>query len=88
KQKHHHTHQHIFRLFCSTGFTDLVRRVAGEPLQSRVRRRAADEVLVTTASHDREALFASYRRLARLAGLPAAASQGLGGGLDQVAHRL
>ncbi|GAA0343260.1 MsnO8 family LLM class oxidoreductase [Streptomyces blastmyceticus] len=57
-------------------------------LDSLIERSGADEVLVTTASHDRSELLGSYRRLARLAGLPAAASQGQGGGLDQVAYRL
>ncbi|MGW1071843.1 MsnO8 family LLM class oxidoreductase [Streptomyces sp. NPDC002537] len=57
-------------------------------LDSLIGRSGADEVLVTTASYDRAALLGSYRRLARLAGLPAAGSEGHGGRLDQVAHRL
>ncbi|CAM5576499.1 MsnO8 family LLM class oxidoreductase [Streptomyces abikoensis] len=39
-------------------------------LGALVARSGADEVLVTTSSYDREALLDSYRRLARIAGLP------------------
>ncbi|GAA0468158.1 MsnO8 family LLM class oxidoreductase [Streptomyces sp. NPDC046215] len=56
-------------------------------LGSLIERSGADEVLVTTSGYDRVGLLDSYRRLARLAGLPARASQGLGGGLDEIAHR-
>ncbi|MFE0048149.1 MsnO8 family LLM class oxidoreductase [Streptomyces albireticuli] len=66
-------------------------------LEGLIERSGADEVLVTTSSYDREGLLDSYARLARLAGLPGRAaagdtagpvsgSEGLRGGLDQVAH--
>ncbi|MFH8370757.1 MsnO8 family LLM class oxidoreductase [Streptomyces sp. NPDC018031] len=42
-------------------------------LTGLIGRTGADEVLVTTSSHDRAALLDSYRRLARLAGLSAGA---------------
>ncbi|MEV0844401.1 LLM class flavin-dependent oxidoreductase [Streptomyces sp. NPDC049954] len=40
-----------------------------ERLEKLLERSGADEYLVTTSTHDREALAASYRRLARVAGL-------------------
>ncbi|WP_432015486.1 LLM class flavin-dependent oxidoreductase [Streptomyces cucumeris] len=65
-------------------------------LDALIERSGADEVLVTTSTHDREALLDSYRRLARLAGLATATpapttaservSEGLPGGLDHAAH--
>ncbi|MFD0649491.1 LLM class flavin-dependent oxidoreductase [Streptomyces malaysiensis] len=39
-------------------------------LEELIERSGADEVLVTTSTYDREALLDSYRRLARVAGLP------------------
>ncbi len=41
-------------------------------LETVLKETAADEVLVTTSTYDREALLDSYRRLARVAGLAAA----------------
>lgn len=38
-------------------------------LETVIKETAADEVLVTTSTYDREALVDSYRRLARVAGL-------------------
>ncbi|MEU8823959.1 LLM class flavin-dependent oxidoreductase [Streptomyces sp. NPDC048636] len=60
-------------------------------LDTLIERSGADEVLVTTSTHDREALLDSYRRLARLAGMtatpaPGTVSEGLRGGLDHAAH--
>ncbi|MFV0126610.1 MsnO8 family LLM class oxidoreductase [Streptomyces sp. HMX112] len=40
-----------------------------DALEAAVRETGADEILVTTSTHDRAALLDSYRRLARLAGL-------------------
>ncbi|MDT3396084.1 MsnO8 family LLM class oxidoreductase [Streptomyces sp. B1866] len=46
-------------------------------LEALIGRSGADEVLVTTSTHDRAAMLDSYRRLARLAGLPAEAGGAL-----------
>ncbi|MFI1395769.1 LLM class flavin-dependent oxidoreductase [Streptomyces sp. NPDC020681] len=43
-----------------------------DALESVIKDSAADEVLVTTSTYDRDALLDSYRRLARIAGLTSA----------------
>lgn len=47
-------------------------------LDELIERSGADEVLVTTSTYDREALLDSYRRLARVAGLPGDSGPGSG----------
>ncbi|MFG2194060.1 LLM class flavin-dependent oxidoreductase [Streptomyces sp. NPDC048639] len=50
-----------------------------EALERLVERTAADEILVTTSTYDRELQLESYHRLARLTGVLSAGPQGPGG---------
>ncbi|MFD9138610.1 LLM class flavin-dependent oxidoreductase [Streptomyces bottropensis] len=45
-------------------------------LESVIKETGAQEVLVTTSTYDREALFDSYRRVARIAGLSSSPTEG------------
>ncbi|MEH0527916.1 hypothetical protein QBA75_12140 [Streptomyces stelliscabiei] len=45
-------------------------------LESVIKETGAQEVLVTTSTYDREALFDSYRRLSRIAGLSGRPTEG------------